>query len=118
MTTPQTALAADETVTTIISGGLDSAAGTTYNQQVTASVFIGNMIRVLLSATGLIFLVLTVYAGILYMTAAGEEAKVTKSKKMLTTAIVGLIIIVGAYAITSFVIDSLAEATTVTGSTE
>jgi lysylphosphatidylglycerol synthetase-like protein (DUF2156 family) len=108
---PETAFAAeDSTATTIISEGLSNAATGTYAQGVTASVFIGNLIRVLLSATGLTFLVLTVYAGILYMTAAGDEGKVKKAKQMLTTAVVGLIIIVGAYAITSFVIDSLAEA--------
>jgi hypothetical protein len=46
------------------------------------------------------------------MTAAGDEGKVTKAKKMLTTAVVGLIIIVGAYAITAYVIDALATAST------
>jgi lysylphosphatidylglycerol synthetase-like protein (DUF2156 family) len=110
---PEAAIAAeDSTATTIISEGLSTAAEGTYDQGVTASVFIGNLIRVLLSATGLVFLVLTVYAGILYMTAAGDEGKVTKAKKMLTTAVVGLIIIVGAYAITAYVIDALATAST------
>lgn len=108
-------LLAPETVsadaaTTIISKGLDDAAKDSYNTDLSATNFIGNLIRVLLSATGLVFLVLTVYAGILYMTAAGDESKIKKAKGMLASSVVGLIIIVGAYAITSYVIDALATA--------
>ncbi len=76
------------------------------------------MIRTLLAATGIVFLVLTVYAGILYMTAQGEPDKIKKAKGMLTNAVIGLIIIVGAYAITRYVVDALSEAATATTATE
>lgn len=101
-----------ESATTLISTGLESAGKGTYSQSLTASVFIGNLIKVLLAATGIIFLVTTVYSGILYMTAFGEPDKIKKAKTILTTSLIGLIIIVGAYAISSYVISSITTAAT------
>lgn len=113
---PDQALAASATAT--ISEGLDTAAGDSYSTELTVSVFVGNMIRTLLAATGIIFLIITVYAGILYMTAQGDDSKIKKAKSMLTSSVIGLIIIVGAYAITRYVVDALSEAATVTTTTE
>ncbi|HAU65791.1 MAG: hypothetical protein UT30_C0010G0011 [Candidatus Uhrbacteria bacterium GW2011_GWF2_39_13] len=70
---------------------------------------IGNIISALLSVLGIVFVVLVVYAGFLYLTAAGEDAKVKKAKTLLTQSVIGLVIIVAAYAISSFVIDALVE---------
>ena len=75
-------------------------------------VFIGNVISAILGATGIIFVIIAVYAGILYMTASGETEKVKKAKSMLIQAAIGLIIIVGAYALTSFVVKALNAAAT------
>ena len=70
---------------------------------------IGNVIAVLLSVLGIIFVVLVVYAGFLYLTSSGEDEKVKKAKKLLTQSVIGLVIIVAAYAIAAFVIDALTE---------
>lgn len=70
---------------------------------------IGNIISALLSVLGIIFVVLVVYAGFLYLTAAGDDSKVKKAKTLLTQSIIGLVIIVAAYAISAFVIDALVE---------
>lgn len=70
---------------------------------------IGNIISALLSVLGIIFVVLVVYAGFLYLTAGGEDTKVKKAKTLLTQSIIGLVIIVAAYAISAFVIDALVE---------
>ncbi|MBI2473445.1 hypothetical protein HYV70_02745 [Candidatus Uhrbacteria bacterium] len=72
---------------------------------------IGNIISALLSVLGIIFVVLVVYAGFLYLTAAGDDTKVKKAKTLLTQSIIGLVIIVAAYAISAFVIDALVEVT-------
>lgn len=69
---------------------------------------IGGLINVFLSVLGIIFVVLVVYAGYLWMTAGGEATKVDKAKKLLGQAVIGLVIIVAAYAITAFVIDKVA----------
>lgn len=64
---------------------------------------IGVIIGVILSFLGVIFLLLIIYGGFLWMTAAGNEEKVTKAKKIIQNSIVGLIIVIAAYAITVFV---------------
>lgn len=61
------------------------------------------VIKAILSITGLIFLILMVYAGMLWMTARGDEGQVDKSKEIIQAAIIGLAITVSAYAITVFV---------------
>ena len=71
---------------------------------------IGNIINVLLGALGIIFVVLTVYAGFLWMTSAGEKDKVEKAQKILKTAVMGLVITVAAYAISSYVISAVVGA--------
>lgn len=65
------------------------------------------IIKVVLSILGMLFTVLMVYAGFLYLTARGEEDQVTKAKNTIKAAIIGLIIIILSYAITSFVGNSL-----------
>jgi uncharacterized membrane protein len=72
---------------------------------------IGKLINIFLGFLGVIFLVLMLYAGFLWMTAQGEEAKVKKAKDMITQAVIGLIIVVAAFAISNFVLASLLNAT-------
>lgn len=69
---------------------------------------VGTVIASALALVGTIFLILTVYAGILWMTAQGNEEKVTKAKNIIEAAIIGLVITMAAYAITSFVTGRLA----------
>lgn len=64
---------------------------------------VGTIINAALTFVGLIFLVLMVYAGFLWMTARGEEEQINRAKKIITGTIIGLIITVSAYAITVFV---------------
>lgn len=72
---------------------------------------IGTIINVLLGLLGIIFLLLTIYAGFLWMTASGNEEKVEKAIGILKTSIIGLIITLAAYSIAGFVIDQVATAT-------
>jgi hypothetical protein len=69
---------------------------------------IGALIGVALSFLGIIFLVLTIYAGFTWMTAGGNETKVLRAKATLRNSVIGLIIVVSAYSITRFVFNSLA----------
>ncbi len=71
---------------------------------------VGSFIRVILGILGIVFVVYVVYAGYLWMTASGEKEKVEKSKKLLGQAIIGIIIIVAAYAISAFVIEQIVAA--------
>ena len=64
---------------------------------------ISTVVKGVLALVGTIFLLLTIYAGILWMTAQGEEAKVGKAIQIIRASVVGLIITMSAYAITYFV---------------
>ena len=68
---------------------------------------IATVIKAVLGLLGIIFIVLLVLAGFNWMTAAGDEEKVTKAKNTITRAVIGLIIIIAAYAITVFVFKNL-----------
>lgn len=72
---------------------------------------VGTIVYMLLSFTGVIFLVLMVYAGWLWMTARGEEAEVEKAQKIIISSVIGLIILVGAYSITTFVVPRMTDVT-------
>ena len=73
---------------------------------------VGAIISIFLSFLGIIFLILIIYGGFIWMTSGGNEAKVLKAKKILTQAVIGLIIILASYAITNFVLHALVEVTT------
>jgi len=65
------------------------------------------IINVVLGLLGVIFLVLTVYAGFLWMTAREDKAVVENAQKILKNAVIGLIITLAAYAISNFVITNI-----------
>src|SRR3989344_4832265 len=73
------------------------------------------IIRNFFGLLGIVAVVLILYGGFLWMTAAGNEEKVEKAKKVLTSAVIGLAIMLSAFAIAQFVISSLVEATTGVG---
>ena len=66
------------------------------------------IIKGALAATGFVFFALMVYAGFRWMTARGNEEGVTKARDTVIAAIIGLGVVVAAYAITNFVIGRLA----------
>jgi len=69
------------------------------------------IVNVLLGFLGIIAILIVLYGGFLWMTAAGNEDKVDQAKKIITAGIIGLIIIFVSFAIASFVITSLIDAT-------
>lgn len=66
---------------------------------------VGTAINLVLSLVGLIFLILMVYAGILWMTARGEESQVEKAQRIIKASMIGLFVVVSAYAITFLVMS-------------
>jgi len=70
--------------------------------QLTMSQIIGTIVRAFLSLLGIIFVVLIIFAGFNWMTASGDEEKLKKAKDTIRTSIIGLVIVVGAYAIWIF----------------
>jgi hypothetical protein len=72
---------------------------------------IGRLIAVVLGAVGILFVILVVQSGIQYMTAGGDDTKVKTAKTRIIQAVIGIVITVGAYAISSFVINQISKAT-------
>ncbi len=68
---------------------------------------VGIVVQAFLGLLGVIFLVYMIYAGYNSMVARGYEEKVTKATETIQRAIIGLIITIGAYAISFWVFDRL-----------
>ena len=64
---------------------------------------VGTVIGAILSLLGVIFFLLIFYGGILWMMAQGNESEVEKAKQIIIAAVIGLIIVLSAYAITTFI---------------
>ncbi|MFA6534213.1 MAG: hypothetical protein WCT37_03505 [Patescibacteria group bacterium] len=95
-------------------GGLteigDKAYGAENKEQRDLPFIITSLIRTFLTLLGTIFLVLVIYAGFRWMTAAGNEEQVTEAKDLMRNAVIGLGIILLAYAITTFVFMAISGA--------
>ncbi|MBI2551398.1 hypothetical protein HYV73_03595 [Candidatus Uhrbacteria bacterium] len=90
--------------------GLDTTAGTAgYDVSVYPDITIDirRVMDVILGLLGIILFFLLMYGGFMYLTAAGDEKKTQKGKDTVRTAIMGLVIVVAAYAIVSFLFDQL-----------
>ena len=68
---------------------------------------IGIIIDIAMWAVGIISIIIIVFAGIMYATAAGDESKVKKAKHALIGGIIGLAIAILAWTITNFVFSAL-----------
>lgn len=70
---------------------------------------IGGAISVLLGILSLIFLIITIYAGIMWMTASGNTDSVEKARRMLIEGAVGFVLTLSAYAFTAYVVGQITE---------
>lgn len=84
-------------------------AGTT---NTSLSQTIGEVIKGVLSFAGVIFLLLMVYSGYLWMTARGNDTQIDKAQDIIRSSIIGLIIVIGSYGITNFVVNAIINRTT------
>jgi len=75
-------------------------------RDIVAQIIVG-----VLGLLGTIFVVLIIYAGFRYMTSMGNEEQAGDARAQIVSAIIGLGIILAAYAITSFVSSCLIGAT-------
>ena len=65
---------------------------------------IGTVIGIFLSFLGVIFTILIVYSGILWMTAKGNEEQMGKAMAIIKSSIIGLVIVTSSYAIWRFIL--------------
>jgi len=102
---------------TVSDGGLKDV-GQAYGQTGTPAesndirVMVARLIRIVLELLGIIALVIIIIAGFRWMTANGDETKVEEAKKQLVNGVIGLIIILVAFSIATFVFNRLIYMTT------
>ncbi len=77
----------------------------------TPAFLVGEIIKYALGFVGTIFLVLIIYGGFLWMTAAGNDQQIEKARKILTSSTVGLLIVILAYGLSLFIINVILSAT-------
>lgn len=95
--TPPTASSDD------INNSLNSFSGETGIQQETIFEAAGDGINLVYQVVGLIFFILAIYSGIRWMTAQGNESTIEEARDTLIAATIGMVVIVGAYGITTFI---------------
>ena len=71
------------------------------------------IINVALTVLGLFTLLLIIWGGYIWMNARGNQEEVEKAKKILTGAVIGLIIILASYGVASFIFSNVQRTTDV-----
>lgn len=69
--------------------------------------YVGVLIRAALGLIGAILLVIIVYAGFTYATSLGEDKRITRAKNTLTYAVVGIVVIAGAFILADYIIENI-----------
>ncbi|MBI2484390.1 hypothetical protein HYV71_04365 [Candidatus Uhrbacteria bacterium] len=95
--------------------GLNEAAKDIFRMDADYGVpeLVGSILNILFTILGLVFLGLMVYGGMLWLLSEGEEKKVNKARGFIFHSILGLILVLSAFAITSFVVQQLTQQTIV-----
>lgn len=86
-------------------------AGEIYSQNDSLEEKIGNVVKVVLGTLGTIFIILIVVSGYTWMTSGGNEEKVKKARANIKSSIIGLVVVLAAYAVSLFLASYFAGAT-------
>ncbi len=88
---------------------LGAASGLGSNDVRTTAV---QIINVVLGLLGIICVSLIVYAGYMWMTSGGSEDKIESAQKTIKACVLGLLIILSAWSITTYVLENTNRAAT------
>ncbi|MFA7087863.1 MAG: hypothetical protein WC146_00790 [Patescibacteria group bacterium] len=72
-------------------------------------VAITRVIKIALSFLAIIAVVIVLFGGFKWMTSMGNEEKASEAKKILGAGVIGLVIILSAWALANFAINTLAN---------
>lgn len=92
-------------------GSISGLSNTDIAKQKTVPTAVGYVLGQATFYLGILLFLLVVYAGFMWMTASGNEEKISKAKGMLFTVSTGLVIVLSAYAIVRFVFGNLVTGT-------
>ena len=68
---------------------------------------VSQIVNYFLGFLGFIAVIFLIYAGVLMVTSSGDQAKVDKAKKIITYAIIGIVIIILSWTIVTFAVSVL-----------
>jgi len=68
-----------------------------------------SLVKLMMTFLGIIAVVIMLFGGFKWMTAAGNEDKVAEAKKLIAAGIIGLIIILSAFLIVNFVVTNVSN---------
>lgn len=98
----------DVTTFTDFKGGLNAPSGENLDPTLTRArsvrEFVINVVNFILGFLGLAAVIVIIYAGILYLTAAGNEDNTGKAKNAVKYAVIGIVLITASYAIVNTLI--------------
>lgn len=84
-------------------GNLQTLSSKTGIEETEVTTVVGRGIEAGLQAVGLLFFILMVYAGFKWMLSRGDEDKISTARNTIVGSVIGLVITIAAYAITSFI---------------
>ena len=99
-------------VTPPMQEGLDVFQTASGASTATLPAVIGRIVRIVISLLGLVAAIIIILGGFQWMTSGGNEEKIAGAKKLMINGLIGMVLVILAYAIASFVITQL---TVVTG---
>lgn len=94
--------------------GYGNADNLTINESTLAEK-IGQVIGMVLSVFGVVFFGMVTYSGIQWLTAGGNEEKVTHARERIIRAAIGLGVVMMSYALTSFIVSRMQPTNAPTG---
>lgn len=68
---------------------------------------IARIIQIVLTFLGIIAISITLYAGFLWMSSGGDEDKIDRAKRTLKNSIIGLVIILSSWGVTTYIISKI-----------
>ena len=98
-----------------VTEGLDAVGGQIGLTAEDPRLIVARIIRVILGFVGVVALSVVIYGGFLYMTSGGAEDSVRKAKKVIFNGLIGLVIIILSFAITSYVITTISDVAGING---
>lgn len=100
---------AQDTYSTVTEGLGVTGAYAGYETTYSLSFIIAGLIDVVLGISGIVFLILTIYAGVLYFSSAGDSDKAKKALNLIINSVIGILIVAGAWAIADFIFGQLSQ---------
>jgi len=80
-------------------------------EETSIAKIVGRIISIVLSLMSIFLIIMIIIGGFMWMTSGGNAEQVTKAKDIMKNALIGLIIIIFAYALAEFIIKRFSDVT-------